>query len=229
MARARATKPASTGDGDGSFAAASSGSNSPASTPRQRSYGNGLATAAGPLGCGAKPGDGGRLKGGGAAGRLSSKSAGGAPGSGGSSLRSTSCALAGYGLARSSGPSISARSRRRGRGVVQPTLDVAQSLGDFFRLGLEVFREHVEASSDNTGDHPQNHQETKQCRHEALVSYRSFSREQGVIMTQKRASAHPQLHHGRFDRALPAWEIHRPRVVRRVPPRVAILQLSTMG
>jgi hypothetical protein len=38
------------------------------------------------------------------------------------------------------------------------------------------------------------------------VSQPSFSGEQGVIMTQNRASAHPQLHHGRFDRALPAWE-----------------------
>src|SRR5262245_39179929 len=54
---------------------------------------------------------------------------------------------------------------RRRRGLLEPALDVSQGLGDFLRLGLEVFSEHIEASSDDTGDHPYNHQETKQCRH----------------------------------------------------------------
>jgi hypothetical protein len=43
--------------------------------------------------------------------------------------------------------------RRRGR-LVELPLDVAQGLGDFFGLRLEVFGKHVEASSDDTGDHP---------------------------------------------------------------------------
>src|SRR5262245_13901380 len=54
---------------------------------------------------------------------------------------------------------------RRRRGLLEPALDVAQGLGDFLGLGLEVFSEHIEASSDDTGDHPYNQQETKQCRH----------------------------------------------------------------
>src|SRR5262245_59249215 len=66
-------------------------------------------------------------------------------------------------LARSGGSGLDGRRRRRG--LLEPTLDVAQGLGDFLGLGLKVFSEHIEASSDDTGDLPYNQQETKQCRH----------------------------------------------------------------
>jgi len=37
---------------------------------------------------------------------------------------------------------------------VRLRLDVAQSFGDFPRLWLKIFGEHIEASSDDTGDRP---------------------------------------------------------------------------
>jgi hypothetical protein len=40
-------------------------------------------------------------------------------------------------------------------------LDVAQGLGDFLGLWLEIFGEHIEASSDDTGDQPYNKKEPK--------------------------------------------------------------------
>src|SRR5262245_64931991 len=49
--------------------------------------------------------------------------------------------------------------------LLGPHLDVAQGLGDFLRLRLEIFGEHIEAPSDDTRDHPQDHQQSEERRH----------------------------------------------------------------
>jgi hypothetical protein len=69
------------------------------------------------------------------------------PGSGGRSLRSTWAA-------ETVGRSRSSIGARRGASFLQPRLDVTESLGDFLRLRLKIFGEHIEAPSDDTGDDP---------------------------------------------------------------------------
>jgi hypothetical protein len=51
------------------------------------------------------------------------------------------------------------------RRLLGPHLDVTQGFGNFLRLRLEIFGEHIKAPSDDTGDHPQDHQKSKESRH----------------------------------------------------------------
>src|SRR6478736_3182202 len=78
------------------------------------------------------------------------------------SWRRSTCAKADPDPPRMAASMRASPERRR---LLGPHLDVTQGFGDFLRLRLEIFSEHIEASSDDTGDHPQNHQESKECRH----------------------------------------------------------------
>ena len=111
------------------------------------------------------------------------------------------------------------------RRLLGPHLDVTQGFGNFLRLRLEIFGEHIEASSDDTGDHPQNHQESKECWHRGArvpksscrLSLKRFcSLEGGLIMTPFRRAPDGPRHDERFERPLSARENRGT-----VPPRIA--------
>ena len=64
-------------------------------------------------------------------------------------------------------------------------LDPTQRFRDFLRLRLKILGEHIEASSNSTGNQPQDQNEPKQCGHRRARSLNlSSSRKRGGIVAQ---------------------------------------------
>ena len=65
------------------------------------------------------------------------------------------------------GAAVSPASALGAGAAVPGTEPVAERLGDFLGLWLEIFGKHIETPSDAADEQPYNHEETEQCRHRA--------------------------------------------------------------